>query len=115
MGTITLGLFWKKANWPAAIASIMVGSTLRLIMYFITPTEFAGIDTLIPPIVSFVVFIIVALLTQKKDPGFKRHGVIEYVPPEEDVVNGEDLKRLYTPNLMKIITSILFFNLFKIN
>jgi hypothetical protein len=27
-----------------------------------------GIDTFIPPIVSFVLFIIVALITQKKDP-----------------------------------------------
>jgi solute:Na+ symporter, SSS family len=63
-----------------------------LIMFFITPKELAGIDTLIPPIVSFIVFIIIALITQKKHPGIIRSGVIEYVPPEEDVVNGEDLK-----------------------
>jgi len=98
---LTLGLFWKKANWPAAIASIVVGSTLRLVMYYITPAEYAGIDTFIPPIVSFVVFIVVALLTQKKDPGFKRYGVVDYVPPEEDVVNGEDLKNYVPPSAEK--------------
>jgi solute:Na+ symporter, SSS family len=89
---LTLGLFWKKSNLPAALASLVVGSSLRLLMFFITPKELAGIDTLIPPIVSFIVFIIVALVTQNKNPGLKRSGVIEYVPPEEDVVNGEDLK-----------------------
>lgn len=98
---LTLGLFWKKANWPAAIASIVIGSTLRLILYYITPVEYAGIDTFIPPIVSFVVFIIVALLTQKKDPGYKRFGVVDYVPPEEDVVNGEDLKNYVPPSSEK--------------
>ena len=95
---LTLGLFWKKANWPAAIASIVVGSTLRLVLYYTIPAEYAGLDTFIPPIVSFVLFIIVALLTQKKDPGFKRYGVVDYVPPEEDVVNGEDLKNYVPPS-----------------
>ena len=95
---LTLGLFWKKANWPAAIASIVVGSTLRLVLYYTIPAEYAGLDTFIPPVVSFVLFIIVALLTQKKDPGFKRHGVVDYVPPEEDVVNGEDLKNYVPPS-----------------
>jgi solute:Na+ symporter, SSS family len=98
---LTLGLFWKKANWPAAIASIVTGSTLRLVLYYITPVEYAGIDTFIPPIVSFVLFIIVALLTQKKAPGFKRYGVVDYVPPEEDVVNGEDLKNYVPPSSEK--------------
>jgi len=94
---LTLGLFWKKSNLPAALSSLIVGSTLRLIMYFITPKEYAGIDTLIPPIISFMVFIAVALATQKKYPGSEVHGVIEYVPPEEDVVNGEDLKNYVPP------------------
>jgi solute:Na+ symporter, SSS family len=89
---LTLGLFWKKANWAAAIASLIVGSSLRIMMFFITPPEYAGVDTLLPPPISFAVFIIVALLTQKKYPGKERHGVINYVPPEDDVVNGEDLK-----------------------
>jgi Na+/proline symporter len=94
---LTLGLFWKKANKPAALASLIVGSSLRLLMFFITPVELAGIDTFIPPVVAFGLFVVVALATQKKHPGTERHGVIDYVPAEEDVVNGDDLKG-FIPN-----------------
>jgi fructose-specific phosphotransferase system IIC component len=59
-------------------------------MFFITPPELAGVDTMIPPVISFALFIGVALATQKKYPG--RPGIVDYVPPEEDVVRGEDLK-----------------------
>ena len=87
---LTLGLFWRKANTPAALASLIVGSAIRLLMFFITPVEYAGIETMIPPVIAFVLFIAVALTTQKKYPG--RHGIVNYVPPEEDVIRGEDLK-----------------------
>ena len=87
---LTLGLFWKKANMPAAIASLIVGSAIRLLMFFITPVEYSGIDTMIPPVISFALFIGVAFATQKKYPG--RPGVLAYVPPEVDVIRGEDLK-----------------------
>ncbi len=89
---LTLGLFWKKANMPAAIASLIVGSVLRFFFFFTMPEEWAGLDTMIPPVVSFVVFIAVALATQNKYPGKARHDVRDYVPPEEDVIAGEDLK-----------------------
>src|SRR5918995_1311052 len=98
---LTLGLFWRKANMPAAITSLIVGSGLRLLLYFVIPIELAGLDTMIPPVVSFVAFVIVALATQKKYPGTERHGVIESVPPEEDVVNGEDLKGYTSPSGLK--------------
>ncbi|HEY1248529.1 MAG TPA: hypothetical protein VGE97_06055, partial [Nitrososphaera sp.] len=97
LAPLTLGLFWRKANMPAAIASLLVGSSLRLLMFFIIPPEYAGLDTLIPPPIAFTVFIVVALATQKKYPGEQRHGVLEYVPPEEDVVRGEDLKGYVSP------------------
>jgi Na+/proline symporter len=87
---LTLGLFWKKANMPAAIVSLIVGSVIRLLMFFITPVEYAGIDTMIPPVISFALFIGVAFATQKKYPG--RPGVVAYIPPEADVIRGEDLK-----------------------
>src|SRR5919202_2618633 len=89
---LTLGLFWKKANMPAALASLIVGSAIRLLMFFIIPSEFAGLDTMIPPPIAFALFVIVALATQKKYPGEQRHGVLEYVPPDEDIVEGQDLK-----------------------
>lgn len=98
---VTLGLFWKKANWPAAIASMISGASSRLVLYYITPVEYAGVDTFIAPIIALVVFVAVALVTQKKHPGFKKFGVIDYVPPEEDVVNGEDLKNYVPPTSEK--------------
>ncbi|MGI0003536.1 MAG: hypothetical protein ACRD91_04900, partial [Nitrosopumilaceae archaeon] len=70
----------------------LVGSALRLYFFFSMPAEWAGLDTMIPPVVSFVLFIGVALATQKKYPGKARHDVRDYVPPEEDVIAGEDLK-----------------------
>ena len=109
LAPLTLGLFWKKANMPAAIASLIAGTTLRLILYFLMsdPTytlwqidgipTYAGLDTMIPPPISFAIFIGVALATQKKYPGEQRHGVVDYVPPEEDVIRGEDLKGFVAP------------------
>jgi solute:Na+ symporter, SSS family len=94
---LTLGLFWKKANAPAALVSLIVGSAIRLLLFFIIPLELAGLDTMIPPPIAFALFVIVALATQKKHPGIERHGVIDYVPPEEDVVRGEDLKAYVSP------------------
>lgn len=98
---VTLGLFWKKANWPSAIASMIAGASSRILFYFVTPVEYAGADTFIAPIIALVVFVTVALLTQKKHPGFKKYGVIDYIPPEEDVVNGEDLKNYVPPTSEK--------------
>src|SRR5919107_825541 len=95
---LTLGLFWRKANMPAAVASLIVGSALRLLMFFITPVELAGLDTLIPPPISVGLFIVVALVTQKKYPGKQRSGVVDYVPPEEDVIRGDDLKGYEDPS-----------------
>ena len=89
---LTFGLFWRKANMPAAIASLIVGSALRLVLYQYMPLDYAGFDTMIPPVVSFALFIGVALATQGKYPGKARHGVLDYVPPEEDIITGNDLK-----------------------
>jgi solute:Na+ symporter, SSS family len=94
---LTLGLFWRKSNMPAAITSLLVGSALRVMMFFVIPPEFAGLDTMIPPPIAFAVFVIVALATQKKYPGEQRHGVLDYIPPEEDVIRGEDLKGYIPP------------------
>ncbi len=92
LAPLTLGLFWKKANMPAAIASLLVGSSIRLAFFFTMPPELAGLDQLIPPMISFALFIGVALATQGRYPGKARHDVRDYVPPEEDIVSGEDLK-----------------------
>lgn len=103
------GLFWSKSNKYAAIASIVIGSIARMIGYFyfngtwgiFSPSDnalsYAGIETMIPPLISLVVFVVVALLTQKKQPGAYFHGVIDYIPPEDDIVLGEDLKGYKPP------------------
>jgi Na+/proline symporter len=94
---LTLGLFWRKSNMPAAVTSLIVGSALRLLMFFVIPPDLAGLDTMIPPPIAFALFVIVALATQKKYPGEQRHGVLDYIPPEEDVIRGEDLKEYVPP------------------
>jgi solute:Na+ symporter, SSS family len=94
---LTLGLFWRKSNMPAAVTSLIVGSALRLLMFFVIPPDLAGLDTMIPPPIAFALFVILALATQKKYPGEQRHGVLDYIPPEEDVIRGEDLKGYVPP------------------
>ena len=94
---LTFGLFWSKANMPAAITALIVGTALRMVMFFAFEygwinLDYAGIDTMIPPIISFALFIAVAYATQGKYPGKARHGVLDYVPPEEDLISGNDLK-----------------------
>ncbi len=90
---LTLGIFWKKANTYGALAAIIVGSVLRLILFFSVgnpafgifyiPEYLAGLDTLIPPVVSLIVIVPVSLLTQKQDP--PKHEVINEIPSDEDV------------------------------
>src|SRR4029078_13600412 len=53
------------------------------------------LDTIIPPIVSFVVFVVVSLATYKRSPS--RHDVIYLIPSEEDVVSGEDVYKWVNP------------------
>jgi Na+/pantothenate symporter len=80
---LVLGLYWKKANAWGALAAVIVGSILRLILYIKIPPDLAGLDTLIPPVVSLAVMVPVCLLTQKQDP--PKHQVI-YETPDDDAV-----------------------------
>lgn len=77
-----LGLFWSKANTPAALAAIVLGSGTRLAFFVLTPTvygaentliylpndlipaTFDGLPTLISPLVGLGAFVILALSTQ---------------------------------------------------
>jgi Na+/proline symporter len=84
---LTLGIYWKKANTPGALAAIFVGSILRLILFYQIPEHLAGLDTLIPPVVSLIVMVPVSLLTQKQYP--PKHHVIGEIPDDVTVLSGE--------------------------
>ena len=76
------GVYWPKANTSGAIASIVVGTTARLVAHFVTPAAWAGLDTLIPPVLSGVAFYVTCQLTWKTQPG-KHHVLVESLEGEE--------------------------------
>jgi solute:Na+ symporter, SSS family len=69
------GVYWKKANSTAAISAILCGTLSRLVAHFVTPAQWAGLDTLIPPMISTAVFFVVCNLTWKTEPS--RHHVLD--------------------------------------
>jgi Na+/proline symporter len=83
---LTLGIFWSKANTPGALAAIIVGSVLRLYLFYTIPEALAGLDTMIPPVVSLLVMVPVSLMTQKSHP--PKHHVITEIPDDADVLAG---------------------------
>ena len=83
---LALGIYWKRSNTAGAVSSILVGGGLRLILYYQIPADYAGFDTLIPPVVSLIVFVVVSLLTQKKfEP---HHEALLQRPTDEELVKG---------------------------
>jgi solute:Na+ symporter, SSS family len=68
------GVYWPKANSAGAVASILVGTFARLIAHFLTPPEWAGLDTLVPPVLSGIAFYATCQLTWKTRPS--RHHVL---------------------------------------
>lgn len=76
------GVYWPKANASGAIASILVGTTARLVAHFLTPPAWAGLDTLIPPVFSAIAFFVTCQLTWKTQPG-KHHVLVETLKEEE--------------------------------
>lgn len=82
-----LGVYWKKANTPGAIAAIIVGSVTRIAMYFITPASLVGIDTLLPPVLSLIAMVVVSLSTQQSYS--PKHYVIDEIPSDDQVLTAE--------------------------
>ena len=83
---LTLGLFWNRANAPAAVAAILVGTLTRIALHFAVPESLQGLDTLLAPLASLVVFVTVALATQRSHP--PRHEALHHVPSERELVSG---------------------------
>ena len=82
---LVLGLYWKKANAYGALSAMIVGTVLRVILFFTMPVHLAGLDTLIPPLVCLAVMVPVSLLTQKQDP--PKHEVIYETPDDLAVLS----------------------------
>ena len=59
------GVYWPKANSAGAVASIVAGTSARLIAHFVTPAAWAGLDTLIPPMLSAITFYATCQITWK--------------------------------------------------
>jgi Na+/proline symporter len=59
------GVYWPRATQAGAIASIVTGTAVRAVCYFAVPSEWAGLDTLLPPVLSAVAFFAVSLVTEQ--------------------------------------------------
>ena len=70
----------------AAVAAIATGALLRVALHLGLPEGYDGLDTMIPPVASLIVFVAVALATQNSSP--PRPEALEYVPSDEELVSG---------------------------
>lgn len=80
------GIYWRKSNAAGATAAIIAGSVLRAVLYITIPKHLRGLDTLIPPVFSLLVFVVVCLLTQEHSPS--KHYVINESPNDAEVIAG---------------------------
>lgn len=62
------GVYWPRANAAGAVAAILSGTTARAVAHFATPPAWAGLDTLIPPVISLIAFAVTCQLTYKSVP-----------------------------------------------
>ena len=91
---LILGLSWKKANSAGAMAGVIAGSLVRLILYlWITNADdlggfarWVGVETLISPTVSFIVMWFVTLATQEAYP--PKWEAIQRIPSDSEVLAG---------------------------
>ena len=60
------GVYWKRATAAGAIASILVGTLARVVCYVVVPQVWAGLDTLLPPVLSGIAFLAVSLLSEPR-------------------------------------------------
>ena len=84
---LTLGIYWKKANTPGALAAVIIGSLVRLWLHFNMPEAYIGLETIIAPTVSLIVMVPVSLMTQKSHP--PKHDMIDFIPDDADVLSGK--------------------------
>jgi Na+/proline symporter len=62
---LALGIFWGRGTPRAAFWAILIPSILRVVLYFVIPPSLLGIDTLLPPVVSLVIFVSLSLMESR--------------------------------------------------
>jgi SSS family solute:Na+ symporter len=70
---LALGIYWKRGTGKAAVLAILIPSILRLALYFFyadlgLAPWLKGIDTLIPPVLSLMIFVGVSLYQREPEP-----------------------------------------------
>jgi Na+/proline symporter len=83
---LALGIYWRRANAPGAVAAMVAGTSTRLALHWLVPEHLAGLDTLLAPVASLVAFVVVALATQGTSP--PRHHALTEIPTDEELVAG---------------------------
>jgi SSS family solute:Na+ symporter len=83
---LAMGIYWRRANAPGAVAAMVVGTSTRIIMYWLVPESLMGMDTLLAPVASLVAFVAVSLATQKIAP--PKHEALTTIPTDEELVSG---------------------------
>jgi solute:Na+ symporter, SSS family len=78
------GVYGKKATAAGAIGSIVAGTVARGIAYFVVPPEWAGLDTLLPPLVSALAFF--AICQMKREEVDERRFDRLYQPAKEEML-----------------------------
>ncbi|MBL8021733.1 MAG: hypothetical protein JNM27_18820 [Leptospirales bacterium] len=69
---LVLGVYWKKGTANAALYAIIIPSLLRVVLFVtfrtleLAPQHLWGIDTLIPPVVSVIIYVSISLIEQRK-------------------------------------------------
>ena len=82
---LTLGMYWSKANEAGALVGMILGSVMRIVLYYKIPEQYAGLDTLLAPIFSLVM-VPISLMTQKSCP--PKHHINDEVPDDAEVLAG---------------------------
>jgi Na+/proline symporter len=59
------GVYWQRATSAGAIAAILAGTGARIVAHYVTPPAWAGLDTLLPPLVSAAAFFAASLVTEQ--------------------------------------------------
>ena len=85
---LLLGLFWRGANTPGALAGVLAGSTARVVLHFAVADTYRGLDTLLAPVASLIAMVVVSRWTRKSH--LARHDELRRVPSERDLVAGLD-------------------------